>query len=259
MEPLSKLLHEWQIEGAPPALDVRVLRICERPRRRPLLRRTLWAAALVGAAFLIVVTQAIPQTLNLLAPPPLPPFAVDSEYFRYGDDGSRTLEMFSMSYTAENGGEVLLGRTIPDHPLGTALGRTLDAVLPVLSRITAPRIRQSARPRATTVGVISCGAPACLVLDRWFFSKAESGPTAPCASGSLIGYETILGHPTIGVTRPMPNPRATPSRPSAARITMWMAPDLGCYALRLSIEEQQPDGVYRLVSEKQALTVHVKP
>ncbi len=40
---------------------------------------------------------------------------------------------------------------------------------------------------------------------------------------------------------------------------MWMAPDLGCFALRLSLEEQRPDGAFRLVSEKQALRVNVKP
>jgi hypothetical protein len=40
---------------------------------------------------------------------------------------------------------------------------------------------------------------------------------------------------------------------------MWMAPDLGCFALRLSIEEQRPDGTFRPVSEKQALRVKAKP
>jgi hypothetical protein len=253
MEPLSKLLHEWQVEDAPPALDVRVFSICEPRRRFPFFRASLWAAA-VAAAVLVVVSQATPQTL---APPP---FTVESEYFRYAEDGSRHLEMVSTSYTAANGGEVLLSRTLPEHPFGTAMGRTLDTLLPFLSRITAPKPKTDPASRPKTVGVISgCGDKTCLVLSRWYFAKAETGPTAPCASGSLAGSETILGHPTIAVTRPMPNPHATPTRPSAARITMWMAPDLGCYALRLSIEEQQPDGAFRLVSEKQALNVQMKP
>jgi hypothetical protein len=97
------------------------------------------------------------------------------------------------------------------------------------------------------------------VLEHWFFARAENEPDAPCAAGSVIGGETILGHSTIAVMRPLPNPRPTPSRPAAARITMWMAPDLGCFALRLAIEEQRPDGTFRLVSEKQALHVKVKP
>ena len=230
-------------------------------------RKSLWAVAAVGIAFLIVVTQAIPQTLELISPPAPPPYTVDSEYVRYADDGSQTVEMYSTSYTSQNGGEIILQRTIPEHPFGTAVGRTLDAVLRLLSRLTLPvmisskeleKIKQSAPLK--TVGVISgCGDETCLVLHRWFFARADNGPGAPCAAGSVVGYETILGHSTIAVMHPLPNQRSTPSRPAAARITMWMAPDLGCFALRLSIEEQRPDGAFRLVSEKQALRVNVKP
>jgi hypothetical protein len=270
---LNRLLCEWQVEDAPPALDARVLSVRKQRRRFQVARRmlaivagarkSLWITAVVGA-LLIVVTQAIPQTLKLISSPA--PYTVDSEYIRYADDGSQTVEMFSTSYTKQNGGEVILERTIPDHPLGTAVGRTLDAVFPLLRRFTLPimvsskeleKIKQSA-PK--TVGVISgCGDKTCLVLEHWGFARAESGPNAPCAAGSVVGYETILGHSTIAVMRPLPNPRATPSRPASARITMWMAPDLGCFALRLSIEEQRPDGTFRLVSEKQALRVRVKP
>ncbi len=273
---LSKLLREWRVEDAPTALDARVLNI-RKPRRRFSVarrmlafpagaRKSLWAAAMVGIACLIVVTQAIPQTLKLVSPPAPAPYTVDSEYIRYADDGSQTVEMYSTSYTSQNGGEIILERTIPDHPLGTAVGRTLDAVLPYLSRFTAsvmvpPKELEKLRQAAPkTVGVVSgCGDKPCFVLDHWGFARAESGPNAPCAAGSVVGYETILGHSTIGVMRPLPNVRSTPSRPAAARITMWMAPDLGCFALRLFVEEQQPDGAFRVVSEKQALSVNMKP
>src|SRR5688572_13683058 len=234
---LSRLLREWLVEDAPPALDARVLGILKPRRRFPIARRILaiasgarktrWTAAVVGITFLIVVTQAIPQTLKLISPATPPPYTVDSEYIRYTDDGVRTVEMFSTSYTNENGGEVILERTIPDNPLGTAVGRTLDAVFPLLSRLTLPlmvssneleKIKQ-APPK--TVGVISgCGEKACLELEKWSFERAESGPNAPCAAGSVVAHETILGHSTIAVMRPLPNPRATPSRPIAARITM---------------------------------------
>ena len=274
---LSRLLREWQVEDAPPALDTRVLSLREPRRRLPaphrLLalvagsRKSFWAAAVAAFAFLIVVTQAIPQTLKFISPPPPPPYTVDSEYVRYADDGLPAVEMYTTSYTNSNGGEVLLERTIPEHPLGTAVGRTLDAVLPWLSRFTLPltvpakqleAIRQSAARK--TVGVISgCGNETCLVVDHWAFSRAATGPGAPCAAGAVVGHETILGHATIAVVRPLPNTRSTPSRPATARITMWMAPDLACFALRLSIEEERPDGSFRLVSEKQALRVTVKP
>ena len=110
------------------------------------------------------------------------------------------------------------------------------------------------------MGVVSgCGGETCLSLNNWFFVRAATGPSAPCAAGEVVGSETILGHPTTAVMRPMPNARATPNRPAEARITMWMAPDLGCFALRVAIEEQQPEGAFRLVSEKQALSVKMRP
>ena len=88
-----------------------------------------------------------------------------------------------------------------------------------------------------TVGVISgCGDETCAVLNRWFFAKAEAGPTAPCAAGPPAGRETILGYPAIGVTLPIRNPRATKARyrfpgdvagpnSAPARITMWTTLD----------------------------------
>ena len=104
-----------------------------------------------------------------------------------------------------------------------------------------------------------CGERPCLTVEHWFFRRANDGPSAPCAAGSVVGRETMLGYPTTVIESPVPNPRATPSRPVAARITMWMAPDLACFALRILIQEQRPDRSFRLVSEKQALKVTLKP
>jgi hypothetical protein len=39
------------------------------------------------------------------------------------------------------------------------------------------------------------------------------------------------------------------------RMTWWMAPELGCFALRITTEEKQPDGTWRLVREKRALRI----
>ncbi len=272
---LSRLLREWQVEDAPPALETRVLSIRGPRRRRRAAhrmlafvggyRKSLWMAAAAGIAFLIVVTQAIPQTLKLVSPMPPAPYTVDSEYIRYADDGTQTVEMSSTSYTSESGSEIILQRTIPEHPLGTAFGRTFDAILPYWSRFTSAvmvssnELEQVHQAAARTVGVITCGETPCLAPDRWGFARAESGPSAPCAAGSVAGSETILGHSTIGVIRPLPNVHSTSSSPAAERITMWMAPDLGCFALRVFVEEQQPDGAYRVVREKQALRVQMKP
>jgi hypothetical protein len=38
-----------------------------------------------------------------------------------------------------------------------------------------------------------------------------------------------------------------------------MAPELGCFALRITTEEKQTDGTWRLVREKRALRVNSNP
>jgi hypothetical protein len=42
-------------------------------------------------------------------------------------------------------------------------------------------------------------------------------------------------------------------------MTWWTAPDLGCFSLRITAEEKRADGAWRLVSEKRALRIDMKP
>jgi hypothetical protein len=173
---LRRLLHEWQVEDPPPALDLRVLDICKSHGAQPAAGRisaiaagvrgkSLWAAAVLGAVFLTVVTEAIPQTVKIVSPPGPVPYTVDSEYIRHAEDGSHALAMLSTSYTDQNGAEVILERTILDHAIETAAGRTLDVVLPLWSRLISPlmvssedleRYRQAKRPRSAEL-ILGCG------------------------------------------------------------------------------------------------------
>jgi hypothetical protein len=43
------------------------------------------------------------------------------------------------------------------------------------------------------------------------------------------------------------------------RQTLWMAPELGCFALKITKEEERPDGTFHLAFAKQALKVNVNP
>ena len=43
------------------------------------------------------------------------------------------------------------------------------------------------------------------------------------------------------------------------RMTLWLAPDLGCFALKVTYEEQRPDGTFHLVNAKQGLKVTLNP
>jgi hypothetical protein len=185
------------------------------------------------------------------APPVAVPYLVDSEFVRYANDGSSSIDMHTTSY-AIDGAEILRSRSISGHPFGTVLGRTLDAAVPIWSRLVASltvdpatleRVRQAAH---RSVGVIAGCNASCLMLEHYGFARAtESG--AGCIDGTIVGQETILGHPVTGVR---------PRWGEGARMTLWMAPDLGCFALRISVEEKLGDGAFRLVSERRALRIN---
>ena len=269
---LDEILNRWIVAAPAPALreNVRAAFVAAQPvtaprvfkeRERlaflPAARRALLAAALVVVGvFLFVAVQALSQT-----PPPVHiPYTVDSEFLRYGDDGTPTVEMLSTSYPGPYGGEVVLSRSIPGNSLATAAARTLDAVLPAWQRLILPftvspkdmeKFKKMRQSGIETVGVISgCADRTCLVINHWGFRKPAAGTSNACVEGDVVGSETILSHATTGIQR---------SLGSEGRITLWMAPDLGCFALRITTEALRPDGTVRLVQTKQALKVTLKP
>jgi hypothetical protein len=222
----------------------------------PSARKRLVAGAILGVgAFLLIVTQAFPQMFGLGAPPVKIPYTVDSEFVRYGDDGSSVVDMYSTSYSL-NGHEILLSRSFPGNPFGTAIGRTADATLPLLyrlmSRLTVDtelleKVRRAAGQAVTVT--TGCGGM-CLLLEHYGFSRAAGG--TGCLAGAIVGRETILSYPTVAV-------RPSWGWGNHQRMTLWTAPDLDCFALRITIEEQRSDGTFRLLTRKQALRVTLNP
>jgi hypothetical protein len=270
---LDEMLDQWNVPAPPPTLrkSVRTRFAAAQPLTSPSdvpvrwkfafvpsARKTLLAAAIVIAGiFVFAAAQALSQT-----PPPVPmPFTVDSEYLLYGDDGSPTVEMVSTSYTAPPGQEVLLSRSIPGQPIGTALGRALDAALPVWQHIMLPFVVTSKKDRELyrkmrqsgfqqVVVIPGCADWTCLVIQHYGFRKPAGGSgTTACMEGTVVGSETILNHPTTAVQLPM--------RPN--RMTLWLAPDLGCFALRITSETMRSDGSFRVWQMKQAVKVNMNP
>ena len=262
---LDEMLDKWQAPPAPSSLreNVRagfVASLEQRPVRDrrtrwatkwlPGPRRSLYAGVCLGVGLLLlVVTQALPQ----ISPPANIPYTVDSEFVRYADDGSPSVEMYLTSYTGQNGAEELVSRSIPNHPLGTALGRTLDAALPAWEQLVLPLTVSSAdlerikRSRPPTIGFITgCRDWTCLTVSRHFFRKAASGGGNECVEGTVVGRETILDYPTTAIEFRGWDRRKT---------TVWAAPELGCFALRITWEAQRPDGSFHLVNAKRARRV----
>lgn len=260
---LDEILDTWTEPPAPASLRENIragfaasLEQKTTPRILPrwlgvFVRKALLAGALLGtgAFLLLIVTQAFPQ-----APSGHIPYSVDSELVRYGDNGSSGVEMYLTSYNNDQENEIALSRSLPGNPLGTALARTLDAGLPHWQRLTRVltiskeewetiRAIRAAHPG---VGFISGCGVGCLVLDHWSFARAAAGVNAGCLAGPAVGNETILNYPTTAVELHLDDNR---------RMTLWTAPDLGCFALRITTEEKQPGGAFRLVTRKQALRV----
>jgi len=266
---LKSVVAEWT--APPPAADFhsRVLNAFDRRFGRipwwrrwlaafvPGTRKSLLAGTIaVAGVFLLVVTQAFPQMLGLGSPPARIPWTVDSEFVRYAQDGSSSVEMYSRSYEV-NSNEILLKRSLPGDPFMTLIGRGLDRTLPAWGRLITPlvvdadvlkKVKQ-ARARDRSVGFITGCNAGCLLLEHYSWAKVPAGSSG-CIDGPVIDRETILNHPTEAVRR-----RWT----EHGRMTLWMAADLNCFALRVTYEEQRPDGTFRLTSAKQALRVNVNP
>ena len=247
---LDEILNKWTAPSVPPSLRARVrAELPARPRRILPWRKGLIAAAVLAAvAFFLIATEASPQ-------PPAPvPWTVESEFIRYADDGSASIEMYSTSYES-NGNEILLSRSAPGNPFKTAMARAADVVIPIHQRLTRRFMvdpilsekMQKARARGIAF-ITGCDPYTCLLLDHTGFSKDPAG--AGCTDQAIVDRETILNYPTESVRQ-----RWT----EHGRMTLWMAPALGCFALKVTQEEERPDGTFHLVAAKRAVKVTINP
>lgn len=267
---LDELLDQWTLPGPSPELRegarakfgaVQLVTVAaDAPRRWRFsllvgVRRALLAAAIVVVGlFLFSVAQALSQT----PPPGRIPYTVESEYLLYEDDAPPRIAMVTTSYTGQDGAETILSRSIPDSQFDTLIGRKLDALLPVWQRmvlpfVVSPKELEAYRKKTgfqEVVVVPGCADRNCLIITHWGVPRGVGGTgTRACMEGKVVGVETILGHPTTAVQ--------TNSRPY--RLTMWLAPDLGCFALRINSERTRPDGSFHVWQTKQAVKVTMNP
>jgi hypothetical protein len=193
------------------------------------------AVTILGVGALsMIVTLALPKT----GTPVSLPWTVDSEFVSYGEDGSSSIEMYMTSYLID-GEETVLSRVLPGRPFEGALGRDLEAIGRLFAKSKQSQLR--------SVFITRCNL-GCLNVVYTAFSRAEHQWTG-CLPGTFVGREVILDHPTEAVQETLGDGRAT----------LWTARDLGCFPLRVTYEEQLPDGRYQLVNEKRALRVNLSP
>ena len=262
---LDEMLDEWDVPPEPASLRQSVHAEFAAGQRRqkesgwpmrwlvwlvPGSAGRLFGGAVIGSVvFLLAMIQFSPQAFGTGSPPAHIPWTADSELIRYAGDGSSSVEMYMTSYEF-NSNEVLLSRSAPRNLFMTAVDRTLDAGLPVPGRLTAPflspdTLEKLKRARAQTVGLISgCSDVGCLTLEHYSFTKGND-----CLAGEIVGRETMLNHPIEAVRK----------RWLDGRMTVWTAPDLDCFALKVTYEERQSDGTFKPVRSKQAMKITVNP
>ena len=246
---LDELLNIWKAPVPRESLREGV-RVGIEAKRRRLQRRlfTGWrllsAAAVVVVAFMLANTNAFPEKVSP------PPFTVDSQVIRYvgGSLNAAGPESALMTSYNDAGSEVFLSWSSPDHPLEAAFREAMSVVSGAVGRITrwlwlTPD--QMARRKAKAVVHPTVG-------QSWDVGEratlVSSGCRSSVAQGKVVGEEVILNYPTRAVQHDIGGGRV---------MTLWMAPDLSCFALRATIEALQPDGSRTLVSEKKALKVTV--
>jgi hypothetical protein len=237
---LDEMLNRWD---APPMREslrdeVRA-QFAAAPRRavRPgMLRRMIGAAPRVrisrlalatlgAAALLFALVQVSPQTVRMAAPGYRIPYYAEFEFARYAADGSAPYRSRIRAFPY-GGHEIIMSvRELDDSPLNAFRGIASSIRTQLI--LAAPSLVLPKEPPMSE--------PA------WFPAFVRSG----CSNGKVVGHETIAGHLTT----------VTESVSPGHRVRVWMAPDLACFALKLTNEVQEPNGIYRLTLRKEAIKV----
>jgi hypothetical protein len=255
---LDDILNKWTTPHASPSLRERVRRgfAATGNRRQAQVIGWRWirfhwkSASATAVLALAVLLLMVPLARTQAAPPAQ--WTVDSEFLRYADDGSSSVEMLATSYLV-NGNETIWARWSPVNPIQTVMWQAADGLGGLHERIAShlmdqARLEEIHKRRAANrgVGIVTgCGFH-CLTLEHFGFLRATPSPTTACIEGVVVGHDTILNYPAAAVRS-----RWT----EHGRMTLWMAPELGCFALRSTYEAEQPDGSFRVVSEKRAVKV----
>jgi hypothetical protein len=237
---LDELLGKWNAPATPASLRARVkLAFSARRERRTFFGWRPFAVASLGVGLLVLaMTQAFPQTRKETPPAAQIPYTVESETYRYAEDGSVVEKVLLTSYS-DQGREIVLDKSFVGHPFETfqwKLGELHNQLaLPLFySKDELARFKSKA--------VVSLG------FYQWYPGmKAAELTKARCVQGgAVVAREPILSFLAVAIR---------PEMQDHQRTTVWMAPDLGCFALKATVEEQRPDGTFHKVSEKRALKV----
>jgi hypothetical protein len=228
----------------------------------------MWGHNAIVLALLAAVILLLANTSAFSRKPSPPPYTVDYEIRHYlakdieaeniegvapaSDVGrafaSPALTLLVTSYN-QAGSEVILSSSFPNQPLKSVLGHIFLGLWGATDRLIRGFVRSpDAEEDAFAVVYPSSPRGMAMVLGRRE-TLVSSGCQTSHGGAKVIGHEVILNYPVTRVQQPE----------SAGRqmVTLWMAPELSCFALRATIHAKQPDGAWKRIIERRALKVTV--
>jgi hypothetical protein len=253
---LDELLNSWKTPPVPGSLREGVRAGISATRPRPLRSLATGWKVFAAAAGAIVIAVVFAGTNAFPARAPLPPFTVESEITRYPGPrlGDRYLQPKSAVMTSFNqdGSEIILSWSSLDPPLDAAIteaaGIFQDGIRNILRgfhSVLGFELTPEQIERRKHFAVVHP-----TTSQSWTAGDRTALLNSGCRSGvegeRLVGEEVILNYPTVAAQHDIGDGRL---------MTVWMAPALSCFALRVRIEAQQPDGSRTTVSEKKAVKV----
>jgi len=227
---LDEMLNQWDAPTPRPELRERVRAgFVPGPRRR-YFPSIGWKGLFAGFAtaailFVVVTAEAFPDVLGTPSPALRSPYEAESKVTAYAKDGSSRLEstIFSHSY---KGTEIVQA----EFDEGVSLLGAIKAFHLGIHELLLRYVPNVVMPESSA-------------RDAWFSSYVKSG----CVDkgDAVIGHERLLAYQTTVVQ----------SIGDGWRWTGWLAPDLGCFALRTRNEEPLAGGGYRLAKQRDTVRV----
>jgi len=266
---LDELLNTWKTPTVHGSWRQSVQgRITREQGRRKLGLLSRWRVLAAGTAVAAVVLL-LANTSAFSRKPSPPPYKVDSEIRQYltenakpenlediasGSSVSRAFDpnvspaqIFSVTSYNQAGSEVILSASFSSPSLKIVLARIFlalwDAVEGFKRRFT-PDEREA-------FAVVYLSNPyTALVMGRRE-ELLSSGCQTSSDGAKVVGRQVMMNYPVTGVQHLLRDGREI--------ITLWMAPELSCFALQATIHAKQPDGTWILRSEKHAVKVIKNP
>jgi hypothetical protein len=253
---LDNLLNTWTTPDPPPSLRRRARAgyATLKPELNRGFRLSFWTIAFGFAAFLLVLTAALPKTVELVEPTQKIPYIVETDTTSFMRDG--TAHEVRMTTYLRDGVEIILART-PGNPLTTPGIRWAMQTFAIKTLNSYSHVFFSVDPHRLEEFVTS----GCSKVPIDGIRRAE--PLVPHDDaarddvGTVVGHETILGYQTTVTEHLLPSHDEGDALQDGRIITLWQAPDLGCFDLKMVHEQKNSEGTRRLVEERHALRVTV--